>query len=297
MRRALFVTLATAGLTSCLQVIGFRDVEPGSGGASGTASIGTAFSASTASSNAATATVASSSSATASSSAAGSGGGGSTLLAGLVAYYKLDEMMGDRADSAAGNAMHTVMQPVTGAQGKIGGAAKFNDANDQGLSAASTPKNAVGIGDFTLALWINLTSSGNANWLVTKWSAAGTELKLRFDYNSKSIFFLAPTDCVGGDVAVKSPAGGIDFGNWHFVVAWRDAGSSHVQVDDGTVSNMPVSGKCSGTANLQLGNWSAGCANECAMGLLDEVGVWNRVLTPAERTALYNAGKGTTYPF
>ena len=32
-------------------------------------------------------------------------------------------------------------------------------------------------------------------------------------------------------------------------------------------------------------------------GLIDEVGLWRRVLTPAERTTLYNCGAGLTYPF
>jgi hypothetical protein len=32
-------------------------------------------------------------------------------------------------------------------------------------------------------------------------------------------------------------------------------------------------------------------------GRIDEVGIWKRVLTAAERTQLYNGGLGYTYPF
>ena len=31
-------------------------------------------------------------------------------------------------------------------------------------------------------------------------------------------------------------------------------------------------------------------------GLIDEVGVWSRLLTADEKTALYNSGSGLAYP-
>jgi RHS repeat-associated protein len=52
----------------------------------------------------------------------------------------------------------------------------------------------------------------------------------------------------------------------------------------------------SGTANFEIGR-RAGCSPiGCNFGgRIDEVGLWKRVLTPEERSALYNAGAGRTY--
>lgn len=54
---------------------------------------------------------------------------------------------------------------------------------------------------------------------------------------------------------------------WDHIIVWRDAETNQMHI---TINN-----------------------EDC---LIDEKAGWNRVLTPAERAALYEAGKGTTYP-
>ena len=46
-----------------------------------------------------------------------------------------------------------------------------------------------------------------------------------------------------------------------------------------------------------IGAWDNASPRYSFDGLIDEVGYWKRTLTPAERTTLYDFGRGLTYPF
>jgi hypothetical protein len=48
------------------------------------------------------------------------------------------------------------------------------------------------------------------------------------------------------------------------------------------------------TTRFSIGNFNNG---QFSSANVDEVGVWNRVLTSAEVTQLYNSGAGLQYPF
>lgn len=65
------------------------------------------------------------------------------------------------------------------------------------------------------------------------------------------------------------------------------------QKNNGTITQTAHStGVRDGTNNLQFGRLSTGNYFD---GILDEVAIWKRVLTPEERTYLYNNGTGRTY--
>jgi RHS repeat-associated protein len=70
----------------------------------------------------------------------------------------------------------------------------------------------------------------------------------------------------------------------------------HIQVNNGAVNNVAYSsGVFHGNLAFAIGGRSDGVAT--FNGRIDEVGFWKRVLSPAEISALYNAGVGCQYPF
>jgi len=79
---------------------------------------------------------------------------------------------------------------------------------------------------------------------------------------------------------------------------WHDATANviGINVDDGTALTAAHTTGCQdGTNNFLIGAIHGG--GDYMDGLVDEVGIWNKVLTSGEITDLYNSGSGLAYPF
>ena len=85
---------------------------------------------------------------------------------------------------------------------------------------------------------------------------------------------------------------------WHQVIAWHDsvANTLNIHVDHGAVSSLSYSGGASDTTYpMTIGAHSDGSAP--FSGLIDEVVLYKRLLTPEQRAWFYNNGQGRTiYP-
>ena len=77
----------------------------------------------------------------------------STLLTGLVSWWKLDEESGTRAD-AVGTNHHTDNNTVGYASGKIGNAANFVAANSESLTLGIAGVIPFGTEDFSVSFWL-----------------------------------------------------------------------------------------------------------------------------------------------
>ena len=86
-------------------------------------------------------------------------------------------------------------------------------------------------------------------------------------------------------------------GQWHFVRFWLDPVTTrlNLQIDMGAVlSTVPLTVTADvGPSTVRLSGTAVILGTNRAF---DEVGVWKRVLSNAEATALYNAGAGRTWP-
>src|SRR5438876_10841799 len=81
----------------------------------------------------------------------------STLLNGLTVYYALS----NTSDATGGGLTLTNHNTVTFSAGKVGNAANFVAASSQYLSRADSAAFQMGTGDFSVAAWVNFTSSAN----------------------------------------------------------------------------------------------------------------------------------------
>ena len=230
------------------------------------------------------------------------------LTQDLVAYYKLDEASGTRNDSV-GTAHLSVTDTVGSDTGKIGLAADFeNSAGDSGnlLSVADTSALSMGAIDFTVAAWVWMESKAvfsgeTAQSFVTKGDNDGFEYALEY-YSTTDRFVFSAQSADGfssGDAVHADSNGAPIILNWYFVVGWHINGDGlYIQVNNGAVDFNDMAVGCyDSDANFGIGAYPGfGVAQECD-GLVDEVGIWKRVLTTEERTTLYNGGAGLTYPF
>ena len=204
---------------------------------------------------------------------------------GLVSYWKLDETTGTRVDSVGTNHLTPTNAPGSAA-GKIGTACDFESTSSQYLSHADpTP---LGDEDFTYSLWFKRESLGGNVQLIGKDTNTG-----RCYYmftNGSSVFLTFGDDAKTAVISVANDT------NWHFVCAWHDAvaDTMHIQVDGGTVGSMATAGIFPNplVQQVRIGARQYPTAEDYFDGLIDEVGLWRRVLTAQERSDLYNGGAG-----
>lgn len=218
----------------------------------------------------------------------------SSILTGLLSYWKLDEASGTRVDSVttSGNDL-TDNNTVTQAVGKIANAAQFTAANTEYLSRVSNAGLQVGASSAEWWGWFYLdTATGPfPAWyhLVAK---GGNEYRIQItDTNMRMQAYFGGTP-ITASRALPSIT------TWHFFDAYFDAPNQLIGIAlDGGAFTTQATG--SGTMDTTATQFNLGALNggNPLNGRLDEVGFTKRLLTTAERTALYNSGNGVTYPF
>jgi hypothetical protein len=217
------------------------------------------------------------------------------LRTSLVAYWKLDEASGNRADSAGANTL-TDTNTVLAATGKVGNGADFELDTSEALTITDNAALSTGDIAFAVALWMKAeTLSGSMN-LLAKYAGAG-QAEYALQTFDGSLFWSVSID--GTNFVTVSSSVTLSTGVWYYVVGWHDptANTINVQVNNGAVDSVAhATGIRDGTGTFALGRLGS-AASGYYDGMLDEVGVWKKLLSAAERTALYNNGLGLTYPF
>ena len=215
----------------------------------------------------------------------------------LLGYWNLDGNNANKSD-LTGNG-YTLVNVGNAASapfsGKIGGAISFNGSNSQALTSTLLP-----IGSslpFTVSFWVNYSQFQ--------------------DPGARTITFYAPTDTryskkQYGLVQVSTGGGGLNqFGNgspidytgiagapmvvnqWNHIVISKDELFNFKYYRNGTLyvsSNSTLWPSATGM-NMIVGASLLGRYNDAPpYGLIDEIGLWGRVLNANEVTSLYNSG-------
>ena len=220
------------------------------------------------------------------------------LLEGLISHWKLDEASGNAIDSHGTNTL-TSVSGVSSATGKIGNARNFLVVN-QSLQCASNASLATGNIDFTISFWTKVNDTQN-KIIVSKWDlttmqnvglGSGTgEYYLGVQAGN---FILGVHD--GSAPTTGYATGGpISAGVWYHVVFWHDSVNNQI----GLAINGGVPAVYAHSSGVQVKSFSFQIGGDMPVanmyGLVDEVSFWKRMLTPAERTILYNGGSGFPY--
>lgn len=217
----------------------------------------------------------------------------SPLLTNLISYWSLEEASGTRNDAHGTNHL-TDNNSVTQTTGKVGNAAQFVRANSESLSRTSNASLQAGDIDLTMACWVYLASNSEFQGIAGKWAVSPNK-EYMLNYTGLVYQF-----GVSSDGAAQTTRDATSFGKpltetWHYVVAWHDATENtiNIQVDNGAIDSTSYSSGITTTATtFYLGQLALGYHFG---GLIDEVGLWKRVLTSDERTWLYNSGNGRSY--
>lgn len=232
----------------------------------------------------------------------------------LKSYYKFNEASGDiinlsQAVADLGSGADIQITGATyGATGKIGDAVSFDGINDHGVMGSSFSQFnfmhntsakftvacwlkplSIGAGGRELILSTSSGSGGNTGMFITFEAAAASFRGITLGLsNAGTHTELGPTTGTG-----RMP----DDTNWHFVVIKYDQslGSNNltISVDDGTVENFNKAGtrtNSNATAVLTLATLASLVLYMDT--LVDEMSIWNSILTAGQITSLYNSGSG-----
>lgn len=214
-----------------------------------------------------------------------------TLLDGLVAHWALEEESGTRATSNDTVFGLTASGTAARAAGKVG----FGVEPGSGaLSRVSSAALQLGSGDFTIAVWARADFGGTGG-IVCKWEEGAKEYALRYDLTN--FYFSVSLD--GSDEIAASDPTAAEPGQWYFIRAWFSAADEriYISINGAAPTSTLISSAtlAAGAADFSVGRDAN--AGESFPGAIDEVTIWNRLLTNDEAATLYNNGDGVAYPW
>lgn len=211
----------------------------------------------------------------------------------LQAYFTLDESSGVYADSATGKNNATVFGNWDrGIPGRLGNAADNN--GDAGSILNLTNSASINFSStMSVSFWINTSVSQTAPTIMRQ-QGSGTDTRFIWFANettSRGSFQFRIFETDGTSINVQEMNGNnFILGEWTFVTGVANGTFLILYVNgveinktayDGTIRNADVP--------IIIGQFVGGTAYN---GTIDEIGFWNRTLTPTEITALYNSGSG-----
>ena len=228
------------------------------------------------------------------------------ILTGLAACWTLNEYSDgsgavQRNDSVGTN--HLADDPLRIISSPSGIVGRCIDiVPDRLLTCVDSPTLRTGDIDFTVAGWVRFDVIPASNMaFISKYNSGGATREWRIEYipASTCFGFRVSRDGTASSVVNASTFGLPVINTWYFIVGWHDAvhDTLNIQINNGVVNSLAYTNgvMAGGAAKFVLGGQDGNGSS--IDGRIDEVGFWKRVLTAAERTALYNGGTGKTYPF
>jgi len=206
------------------------------------------------------------------------------LNTNLISYYKLDEVSGTVIDSVS-RANGTNYGSTTNLEGKINKAYSFATNDYVQFSDTGLP---TGTDDSTVCAWFNTTASGY-DGIVTwgSYTGVGNMRAMILTNDNKLSMSNYGEDC-------KSTTN-VNTGSWFFGCTTVSGSDVQTYVNGVNENNCSLTIGLVSSGNLRIGSSIAGTPSEFWKGYIDEVGIWERVLTTTEITQLYNSGTGITY--
>jgi hypothetical protein len=191
---------------------------------------------------------------------------------------------------------------LTYTAGKVGNAFNFNGTNAY-VGLPNNSFNSVLTGNFTVSLWVYLTSVGGSQTITCNMSSPsanywnGWELRM---VGSVPIFKMWNNTGTALDLAGSS----LSINTWYNIVLTRKYGSGSKIYVNSALSNSNTNTSnpsVSGTFYPSIGALRSDGVNKYNYlsngSKVDTLNVWTKELSQDEITQLYNLGTGTQYPF
>lgn len=217
---------------------------------------------------------------------AGAGDAGEVVAAlrmSLAGAWSFDT---DGADHS-GNKLDLGVAGIPLATGRFGKGLKFTGTGAKiAQRPVDDPTLDLATGDFTVSVWVSLAASSMAQFIVIKgyqdggwfvgWAQTAWAYGLGMPPTMMGATFPDPN---------VTPAAG-----FHHVIVERTGASVEMFVDSNSIGTKTVTdGATPAAAPLQVGGFSpggVGAGQQVVSGVVDDLAIWHRALTSAERTYL-----------
>lgn len=220
-----------------------------------------------------------------------------SLVDGLLAYWNLNAT--SWLDSSGNGNNLTAVGSPTNPSGLLGNSASGFTTSDYLITGSGLAPLS---GSRTYSCWIYLNNNNvGYQWIFTQGGSS--------DYQSIVPFYLESDGTLGSLISTDTGnwtnilnTGFVPTNNeWHHLVLTVDGSIARLYYDGYNIVNDPYSGSilAPDIDRFTIGeNLQDPFEDPFNLdGKIDEIGIWNRALTGAEITSLYNAGAGKTYPF
>lgn len=202
----------------------------------------------------------------------------------LVAHWSGD----NTAVDATGNGHDGVINGATFVSGVLGDAYSFDGINDSIIVPASTALEPV---PFSVSLWVKSALENHLRLLIDSTHGAGqsgwalqinSANNLSFAYGNGSTF-----------PELASAPGVLNDGEFHHLVATFDGSTMQMFIDGGLPATLAYTGVAAPSGrDIQIGNSPS--LNRPLDGALDEIRIYNHVLSSAEIAALSSVPEPAT---
>jgi hypothetical protein len=211
---------------------------------------------------------------------------------GLVGWWPFCGNANDESGNGNNGTTKNGVALTVDRNGNANSAYSFDGVDDY----ISVPYNSsLDVTSVSICGWINVsTLSANVQGLVSRWNQTGTPCNAyctSIDLTSK--FTGACTQYVN---TVLFANNSITTNNWyHFTYVHDPSVGGKVYLNGALESSNSITGAiCSSVSDLLIGaqnNTSSSSIWRYFHGSLDDIGIWNRALTPAEITNIYQSGQ------
>lgn len=219
--------------------------------------------------------------------------GASSVVTNIVSYYKLDGSSGPVVDSTGlNNGVNNDATPHV--SGKINTAYQFHGNSQADYINLSVAGVSNGLNfttyPFSINAWIYVTGATTGNEGIYG-SATNGGIGFYYKDATKKLAFAKL-----GSAEVFS-TGTIDFGRWAMATVVYNSTGANFFINGTFAGASAFPQTFPNTGDYRLGYFNWGGSLGSLYGSLDEVGVWNKELTPSEIQTLYNSYNGNSYPF
>jgi len=205
-----------------------------------------------------------------------------TYPEGAVGIWTFDDK-NDLGHDSSGNEHHgNLLGDPSAVAGKLGGAISLDGTGD--YVEIPYPDDFNFTEAVTVSVWINVAAF-DTNWQAIVAKGEGNRWRLHRHNNNSYLNWNA-----SGDLdSTMSPT----IGQWYHLVAVHNEAHELLLYVDGELNAGPISGSAMGTstASVMIGNNPNSTAREFN-GLIDDVAIYGRGLTPDDVNALYGDGNG-----
>jgi len=211
--------------------------------------------------------------------------------AGLVAAYSFDETSGTTVTDVSGNNnTGTLGATVTrSTQGRFGGALVFNGDSSVTVPNSASLNLTTGM---TLEAWVFPTASTSWATTLMKENAQGLAYSLYASSSANRPIVYFNTGASTTRHHYLSGPAALPLNTWSHLAATYDGVTLRLYINGAQVSSQPHTGSIIATTGaLRIGGYAAG---EFFRGLIDEIRIYNRALSPSEIVTDLNRRVGPT---